>query len=205
MDRRFQVVVYDDAGGAIAGRCWWLFKWIGHESVAVLDGGWPIWIKDGRTVSNQKPVRKSGTLVAEPRLHMTASMEEIRNRLLSDSLRLLDARTEQRFTGEMEPIDPVAGHIPGAFCFPYESNLNADGMFRSPDELSSRFREVLGGVPTSQSIAYCGSGVTAAHLVLAAAIAGLELPRLYPGSWSEWITGAGNPIALGPEPAATQA
>lgn len=184
-----QVVVYDDAGGAIAGRAWWLLRWLGHARVALLDGGMDAWLGEGRPLEAGAARQPDGSPYPERRpLTRTIGPEE----LPSAELLLLDARTRTRFRGETEPIDPVAGHIPGARSAPFEDNL-ADGRFRTPRELQMRFA-AFGDGPFA---CYCGSGVTAAHNVLAMVHAGLPEPALYPGSWSEWIADPERPIAIG--------
>lgn len=172
-----QLVFYDDAGGAFAARAWWCARWLGHQAAAVLDGGMAAWTGPlTRTVPDVTP----GSFSIRPSLTRTIEAETLLNRLAEAVL--VDARSEPRFRGEEEPIDPVAGHIPGAICLPFQGNLNAEGRFRSAAELAQRFQ----GMP-EDVICYCGSGVTAAHNVLSMRVAGLPEPLLYPGSWSEWL------------------
>ena len=182
-----QVVAYDDAGGSIAARLWWMLQYLSHDAVAVLDGGWPRWVASDLPTRSGTESRPPRRFTPRPRTEWiadAATVEAIRTR---DSWKLVDARDAERYRGEVEPIDPVAGHIPGAVSAPFKENLNADGYFREPGELRQRFAEVVGDTPADHVISYCGSGVTAAHNLLAMAYAGLGHGRLYPGSWSEWI------------------
>lgn len=172
-----QVVVYDDAGGAFAGRAWWCLRWLGHRAVALLDGGLTHW---SGPLSAELPHPPPGDFSLRPPLTRTIDADQLAASLAQ--LTLVDARSRERFEGREEPIDPVAGHIPGAVCLPFQENLGSDGRFLSAGALARRF-EALG----PNVVCYCGSGVTAAHNVLAMRIAGLGEPILYPGSWSEWI------------------
>lgn len=179
-----QVVVYDDAGGAFAARAWWCLRWLGHEAVALLNGGlaaWPV------PLTVQTPAPAPGNFSIRPSLTRTIDAERLSAEL--DSYQLVDARSEPRFRGEEEPIDPVAGHIPGAICRPFQENLDAAGRFRSPAVLARRFPSA------GEIVCYCGSGVTAAHNIVAMRHAGLPEPILYPGSWSEWIQDENRPRA----------
>lgn len=192
-----QVVAYDDAGGAIAARLWWMLRWVGHDAVAVLDGGWPRWVREGHPTRSGTEDRPPRTF--EPRLRpdLVADAAEV-DRLRQDSTaRLLDARAGARFRGEVEPIDPVAGHIPGALSAPHEANLDVTGCFLPAEALRAYYEALRRGAPAERVVSYCGSGVTAAHNLLAMAHAGLEGARLYPGSWSEWITDPARPVATG--------
>ena len=191
-----QVVAYDDAGGAYAARAWWLLRWLGHEAVAVLDGGIAAWQKlpNTRLTSQSEPVA-SASFEAKKSLCRIADLAEVARVAQQPGSRLLDARAQARFDGEVEPIDPVAGHIPGAHCFFHAGNLGDDGLFLSPEKLADRF-----GQSDTEVICYCGSGVTATHNVLAMNIAGLPEPKLYVGSWSEWCSDPERPR----EPATAQ-
>jgi thiosulfate/3-mercaptopyruvate sulfurtransferase len=185
IDDADQIVVYDDAGGAFAARAWWCARWLGHEAVAVLDGGLPAW---RGPLSQAQPVVDPGTFNIRPSLTRTIDAATLLQALPRATL--VDARAQARFDGAEEPIDPVAGHIPGALCRPFQGNLDASGRFKAPAALAERFR----GLP-EDTVCYCGSGVTAAHNVLAMRIAGLAEPILYPGSWSEWIRDPARPRA----------
>jgi thiosulfate/3-mercaptopyruvate sulfurtransferase len=178
-----QVVVYDDAGGAFAARAWWCLRWLGHAGVAVLDGGFAAW--DG-PLSRETPNHPQARFTLRPALTRSIDVAELERRL--GRVALVDARAQPRFEGREEPIDPVAGHIPGAVCMPFQGNLGADGRFRSPAELAARFADLPGEV-----VCYCGSGVSATHNILAMRLAGRPEPILYPGSWSEWITDPSRP------------
>ena len=189
-----QVVVYDDAGGAFAARAWWCLRWLGHEATALLDGGLDAWPGPWSSGAAE-PVPEPGNFSIRPALTRTINAATLTREVGADSVReppitLIDARTVERFNGEAEPIDPVAGHIPGARCFPFQDNLEADGRFKPADLLKQRFAG-LG----SDVVCYCGSGVTAAHNVLAMRVAGLPEPALYAGSWSEWIVDPSRPRA----------
>jgi len=193
-----QVVVYDDAGGAFAARAWWMLRWVGHERVAVLDGGMDAWaaatdsnFAQGQVATPTPSEFAQGTPLTE--YIDSPSMVEAVNK--SASSRLIDARTEARWAGKEEPIDPVAGHIPGALCRPFQLNLDGNGHFKSAVALHKEFAELLGGNAAAPVICYCGSGVTAAHNVLAMRIAGFDEPTLYADSWSGWITDPSRPIA----------
>ena len=197
IDASVQVVAYDDSSGSIAARLWWMLRWLGHEAVAVLDGGWPHWQSEGYPVRSGVEFRAGRVFTPRPRPQLLADTTEVLAVRDDPAYRLLDARSADRFRGENETIDPVAGRIPGAVSAPFADNLAADGRFRSAEELQTRFKSLLGDVPPEQTLVYCGSGVTAAHNLLALAHAGHGDARLYAGSWSEWITNSDNPIETG--------
>ena len=190
-----QVVAYDDAGGAFAARLWWMLRWLGHDAVAVLDGGFSAWVAEGRPVTDEVETSPLGDFVARPRAELLATAKELAAPQSLDR-KVFDARAPERYRGDVEPIDPVAGHIPGALNLPFAENLR-DGRFLSPAELRQRFAAALAGATPESSVVYCGSGVTACHDVLAFARAGLPLPKLYAGSWSEWITDPSRPTERG--------
>ncbi|MGD0491861.1 MAG: sulfurtransferase [Steroidobacteraceae bacterium] len=201
-----QVVVYDEVNGSFAARAWWLLRWLGHARAAVLDGGMKAWraaggaLESGGTLPSADPARGDSTRPAStPRVdpHAVVSSAELVG-LVNEGRRLLvDARAPERFAGTVEPIDPVAGHIPGAVNHPFSANLADDGRFLPPAELEQRWRERLAGVSAAETIAMCGSGVTACHNLLAMEIAGLPGAKLYAGSWSEWIRDSERPVARG--------
>jgi thiosulfate/3-mercaptopyruvate sulfurtransferase len=195
-----QVVAYDDAGGGIAARLWWMLRWLGHDAVAVLDGGWPAWQRLGLPARSEDETRPPHRFMPHPHPALIADAGEVDARRTDPAYRLLDARGAERYQGINEPIDPVAGHIPGAVSVPFAGNLDADGTFLPAEMLQARFAALLGDVPPDRVICYCGSGVTACHDILAMTHAGLDTPRLYPGSWSEWIVDASRPRATGPDP-----
>jgi thiosulfate/3-mercaptopyruvate sulfurtransferase len=186
-----QVVAYDDAGGAFAARLWWMLRWLGHDAVAVLDGGVPAWVADGGAMTPELVVPARGDFSPAPRHELLVTTQQLAAPQ-SIAQKLFDARAPERFRGEVEPIDPVAGHLPGAVNLPFMENLR-DGRFMSPAQLRERLARALDGAPPEDAVVYCGSGVTACHDVLAFARAGLPLPRLYAGSWSEWITDPARP------------
>jgi thiosulfate/3-mercaptopyruvate sulfurtransferase len=192
------VVVYDNQDGSMAAaRLWWLLRWLGHDAVAVLNGGLSAWQKRGLPTETATPASTSALFVASPRAELAVSRNDIAQALDNPRLTLLDARAGERFRGEIEPIDKRAGHIPGARSLPL-AELVSDGQLRPPDALRQRILTALGDTPPAEAVAYCGSGVTACHLLLAAEAAGLEGIRLFPGSWSEWISDDRLPIAVGP-------
>lgn len=182
------VVVYDDWAGRAAARCWWLLRWAGHQDVRVLDGGWSAWVAGGRDRSDGQKSPDEGDFVARTGLLPVLVADDVLD--LAERGVLIDARNPERYRGEVEPVDLVAGHIPGAVNVPTDENLAADGRFRSPDEL----REVYAVADGQEAAVYCGSGVTATHDLLAMAVAGME-GTLYPGSWSEWVAVHARPVA----------
>jgi thiosulfate/3-mercaptopyruvate sulfurtransferase len=190
------VVAYDDRGGAVAARLWWLLRRLGHEHVAVLDGGLTAWRAAGFEETTDVVEYPVTTYQVRPGPGAVIDRDVLRSRL--GTLTLLDARESERYRGESEPIDPIAGHIPGAVNVPYEENLGSDDRFLPRKKLAARYR-ALGAGGAGLVVAYCGSGVTACHTLLALEVAGLPLGVLYPGSWSDWAT-AGYAVATGPEP-----
>jgi len=191
VDSSKQVVVYDDTFGAMAVRMWWLLRWLGHENVALLDGVYPKWVREKRPVTQELPQITPAEFEVRPDDHMWVTAEQVQQELASGTV-LLDARAEERFEGLVEPLDKVAGHVPGAINRPFEDNLEVNGVFLSPEDLKGEYDAQLGDAPV---IHMCGSGVTACHNILAMVHAGLNPGRLYAGSWSEWITDAQRPIA----------
>jgi thiosulfate/3-mercaptopyruvate sulfurtransferase len=193
------VVVYDDAGGTIAARLWWMLDALGHRSLAVLDGGLPAWEAAGLALTQEVPSYPAARLTVPaggwPR---TFDRNELKRRL--GSVVLLDARAGPRYRGEVEPVDRVGGHIPTAISAPYEGNLGADGRFLPPAALRERFERVTAPHP-NDVVTSCGSGITACHNALAMRLAGLPDPILYPGSYSDW-SASGEPVATGPKPGA---
>lgn len=187
-----QVVVYDDAGGQMAARAWWMFRWLGHEATAVLDGGLEQWQQP--LASGPEPEPTPSSFQPKPPLTRRWQVNDVVENLQTASHTLVDARSEVRFYGEQEPIDPIAGHIPGAMCLPSTENLTHNNCFKSAAELRERFASVA----SDNTVCYCGSGVTAAHNVLAMRVAGLPEAALYADSWSGWITDSSRPIATRP-------
>jgi thiosulfate/3-mercaptopyruvate sulfurtransferase len=197
IDGRTQVFVYDDSGGAMAARLWWLLQWAGHPNTALLDGGWQAWCKSGLPIRGGPEYRIARRFEPTEVQSALATIEQVQEAAGDSRFLLLDARSGPRYRGEAEPIDVVAGHIPGAVSSPFEENLTPEGTFLSPQLLRKRFERLLKSIPTCNVICYCGSGVTAAHNLLAISYAGLGMARLYPGSWSEWIVDPARPIASG--------
>jgi thiosulfate/3-mercaptopyruvate sulfurtransferase len=187
------VVVYDDWAGRAAARCWWLLRWAGHRDVRVLDGGWAAWQGAGFTSEVGDSRAEPGDFTVEPGQAPTLDPADVLAAAREGVL--VDARAPERYRGEVEPIDPVAGHIPGAVNLPTEANLGEDGRFRHPDELRAAYAAV--GVAPGQDVAvYCGSGVTACHDILALEVIGIPA-RLYPGSWSSWVSDPARPVERG--------
>jgi len=190
-----RVVAYDDAGGAMAARLWWLLRWLGHDDVFVCDGGYQAWLAAGGEPSLVVPPSASGDF--EPRLRdgLVVTAAQVAQRAAGTLL--VDARARERYRGDVEPIDAVAGHIPGAVCAPFGENLAPGGCFADRAELARRYRGIVGDTAAENVVVYCGSGVTACHDILAAEHAGLGFFRLYAGSYSEWIADGSRPVNTG--------
>mgnify|MGYP001018385929 CR=1 FL=1 len=194
IDSRTQVVAYDDNSGVYAGRLWWMLRWLGHDTVAILDGDWRQWQREGRPTRPGVETRPPRSFTDHVRPELVVTAAEIEARLGDPTLRLYDARGADRFRGENETLDPVGGHIPGARSAPYVGNLDANGRMLPPAALRARFDELLGDTPAEEAIFYCGSGVSVANDVLAVQHAGLGMPRVYVGSWSDWISNGQRPV-----------
>jgi thiosulfate/3-mercaptopyruvate sulfurtransferase len=194
------VVAYDEASGAIAARLWWLLGWLGHDRRLVLDGGFAAWTAAGLPVEARMPRWQPAHFV--PRALADDSVVEAADlpALQAAGSLLVDVRAAPRYRGEQEPIDPVAGHVPGAVNRPGSVNIDANGRFRASEALRGELTELLAGRSPRELIAMCGSGVTACQLLLALEVAGLDGAKLYAGSWSEWIRDPARPIATGPKP-----
>lgn len=197
VDGSKQVVVYDDSFGSMAVKMWWLLRWLGHQNVALLDGNWQMWNKKKLPVTTELPKLQPAKFVANVQHDMVAHVNEVNQARQEPCRLIIDARPEQRYTGEREPLDPVAGHIPGAVNWVYEENLDFDGTYLPADELRASYQGLLNGVKPEAVIHSCGSGVTACHNMLAMEIAGLPSGKLYAGSWSHWITDPSRPVAKG--------
>ena len=193
-----QIVAYDAQGGQFAARLWWLARWLGHDRVAVLDGGWPAWLEAGGSTSAERPDRLRGEFAAGAPLETLVDARTVLSGLDAPDRLIVDARAPERFEGKLEPIDPVAGHIPGAVNRFWSLNLDANGRFKPVPRLRAEFAELLGTRPASAVINQCGSGVSACHNQLAMAAAGLPGAALYAGSWSEWVADPARPVATGP-------
>jgi thiosulfate/3-mercaptopyruvate sulfurtransferase len=192
------LVAYDQVGGQYSARLWWLARWIGVTRVMVLDGGWPKWLAEGLPVSHLPPApRREGSIVARPDARQLSITADIVAGLSSCTPLVVDARAPERFRGEVEPLDPVAGHIPGARNRFYQLNLRPDLTMRPADELRPEFEALLDGVPPRDVVHQCGSGITACANLLAMEVAGLSGSRLYAGSWSEWVSDPARPVARG--------
>ncbi len=193
-----QVVVYDRQGANYCGRLWWMLKWLGHDAVAVLDGGFQAWQAAGAAVSRgiENPNSKPNYPVAQA-INALIAIKKVACNLGKSNQTIIDARGPARYRGELEPLDPVAGHIPGALNRPFTSNLNPDGFFKSSDQLRTEFLALLGGRDPASVVHHCGSGVSAVPNVLAMEIAGLGRTALFAGSWSEWCADTSLPVAQG--------
>jgi thiosulfate/3-mercaptopyruvate sulfurtransferase len=191
-----QVVCYDAGNGAYASRLWWMLRYVGHDAVAALDGGFAAWLADGRPVATDGPARPAARFIARPRPWMLCDAAGVDGALTRGEL-VVDVRGAERFAGEVEPLDTVAGHVPGAVNLPFLQNLGADGRFLPPPALARHWRERIGAEAGRSIICMCGSGVTACQGLLALESAGITGGRLYAGSWSEWIRDPSRPVARG--------
>jgi thiosulfate/3-mercaptopyruvate sulfurtransferase len=197
VDATTQVVAYDNEGGIFASRLWWMLRWLGHEKVAVLNGGLAGWKRSKRALEESVPAVAPREFMARVQ-DMAVDVGQVLADLQSERMLILDARSPERFRGENETLDPVGGHIPGAGNRFYFDNLDDDGCFFKPAaELRAEFAELLAGRPAEQVVQQCGSGVTACHNLLAMELAGLSGSKLYPGSWSEWCADPSRPVARG--------
>jgi thiosulfate/3-mercaptopyruvate sulfurtransferase len=198
VDAGTQVVVYDRQGSGFCGRLWWMLKWVGHEAVAVLDGGLAAWqatggALEGGTATSPAPKH----FEARPARAVLVSVEQVAERLSGAGQTVIDARAEPRFRGEVEPLDPVAGHIPGALNRPFNLNMQADGRFKPAEQLRGEFLALLGSLDPATVVHHCGSGVTATANLLAMEVAGLGRAGLFAGSWSQWCADPSRPVAKG--------
>jgi thiosulfate/3-mercaptopyruvate sulfurtransferase len=199
IDSSTQVIAYDADNGAYAARLWWLLRWLGHPRVAVLDGGLRAWTEAGFPVTTLVPAPQPADFVGKPQRELWVDVHQVAENLIQPRWTLIDARAAERFAGKVEPIDPIAGHIPGALNHPFASNLDVNSRFLTREALRERLLNTLGtpeATTANTAVAMCGSGVTACHLLLALEAAGLPGARLYAGSWSEWITQP-RPVAQG--------
>lgn len=197
IDNGTQAIVYDARGGGIAGRLWWMLKYLGHEAVAVLDGGFPDWKRLGLPVRSDRESRDPSQFTPRLNPYLKVVADEVLERISEGSSLLIDSRAPERYRGEEEPFDPIAGRIPGAANRFWQTNLDADGRFRDPDILKAEFDSLIVGIAPAETIVYCGSGVTGCHNVLSMAYAGIQGVKLYAGSWSEWSSDPGRPIDTG--------
>ncbi|MFI0398565.1 MAG: sulfurtransferase [Thiolinea sp.] len=195
LNENTQVFVYDDISGAFAARTWWLLRWLGHEAVAVLDGGWPAWIAQAGSLEQNPPAlpQQVGNFKAQLQANYFLTTDALSQ---AHPYQIIDARSSERFRGELEPIDPIAGHIPGALNRPLTDNL-LNGQFKSASQLKQAWEAKLAGKAPEAIVHMCGSGVSACHNLLAMEVAGLSGSRLYVGSWSEWIRDPTRRVATG--------
>ena len=191
-----QVICYDDLSGAFAARMWWLLKWLGHDDVAVLDGGIDKWNERDLPLETDVHTRTEGTFSGQASHNMWVKVDYVQQQLTLSKINLIDARTKERFTADDSKTDPVPGHVPGAMSYPFSENLSKQGVFLSKSELSERFVNLYAD-EQKEVISMCGSGITACHNLLAMRVAGLPMARLYAGSWSEWIKEKSRPVAIG--------
>jgi thiosulfate/3-mercaptopyruvate sulfurtransferase len=192
-----QVVAYDQDNGSWASRLWWMLRWMGHDAVAVLDGGFAKWTAEGRATAAGVETRAARDFTTGPRAEMTVDVATVASRVGAGDWRLVDARAPERYRGEKEPIDRTPGHIPGAVNHFFGGNVGADNTFKTPAELRAQFAPTFGTTPIDRVICYCGSGVTACHNLLAMEHAGLHGAKLYVGSWSEWSADPSRPVERG--------
>jgi len=199
-----QVVAYDAQGSLFASHLWWMLRWLGHPHVAILDGGWQAWREAGGEVETgrRQPSVSEAQAVQSLKLPRQAAMPTVQADLLLANIAqpvftVIDARAPERYRGEVEPMDPVAGHIPGALNRSHTNNLDAQGRFKPAGQLQQEFQALLGDTPASQVVHQCGSGITACHNLFAMELAGLNGSRIYPGSWSEWVSDPTRPVARG--------
>ena len=189
-----KVVVYDQGSAMFVGRLWWMLRWVGHDNVFVLDGGIAQWVKEGRATEAPANALPATTFTASPRDEMRLTAEQTQAALTQPQRRILDARAPERYRGEVEPVDPVAGHIPSAFNRPFPTNLR-DGVYKPANELRAEFEALLAGRKPEALIHQCGSGVSAIANMIAMEHAGLSGSKLYAGSWSEWCSDTSRPVA----------
>jgi len=199
-----RVIAYDDANGSIAARAWWLLRWLGAAHAAVLDGGFRAWVASGGGLESGEPNDEFATrtirFTPAAKTESVATSMEVLQAVRESRRLVVDARAAERFAGKSEPLDAVAGHVPGAINHPFTENLQPDGRFLPAAELRRRWQERLAGTAPSDAVLMCGSGVTACHNLLAMELAGLPGAKLYAGSWSEWIRDRERPVARGGEP-----
>ena len=200
IDRSTQVIAYDQDAGSYASRLWWLLRYLGHDAVAVLDGGWATWVGEGRPTRSGDEARQATTFKPSPRAELRVGVADVMAHIDDSQRVLIDARAAERFEGRSETIDRVAGHIPGAVNHFFKQNLGPAGTMLSPETLRGNFERVLGGRTPADAVMYCGSGVTACQNLLAMEHAGLRGAGLYVGSWSEWSSDPSRPIETGPSP-----
>ena len=195
IDSTTQVIAYDGISGVFAGRLWWMLRWLGHDKVAVLDGDFRHWQKEGRPTSSGEETRDHKLFAANPQTDMQVSVDDVEANLQNNQYKLYDVRAEGRYRGEPSPMDPISGHIPGAASAFYAHNLDEDGKFHSPEKLREHYAELLGGRSTDETVWYCGSGVSVHHDLIALEVAGFARgAKVYIGSWSDWSNVPARPV-----------
>ncbi len=195
IDRSTQVIAYDNMGGALAARLWWMLRWLGHDRAAVMDCGWNAWLKAKYSQEITVQSRELKEFIAKVNPDYIADLTFVDEIRLDPDYLLVDARSAERYWGLKETIDVKAGHIPGAVTAPYLENMTEDECFLPLEQLMERYQDLLDGIPAENVILYCGSGVTSVHSMIAMVMAGFDMPKLYPGSWSEWCADPDRPIA----------
>ena len=192
-----QVIAYDDMKGAFAARLWWMMRWVGHNKVAVLNGGMEKWTEQGFPLTQDSVDYSRGNFTGQANMDWLVDIDTVRSELEADSITLIDARAADRFTAKDNKTDPVPGHIPGAVNLPFGGNLTGEGLMQAPDAIKQRFESVIKDRPVGDVVNMCGSGVTACHNLLAQAIAGMPPMKIFIGSWSQWIKDSSRPVATG--------
>lgn len=195
-----QVIAYDDISGAFAARMWWLLRWLGHDNVAVLDGGMQQWEKLGKEFTQEIPQVARQEFKPQINTQWLVDIETVQKELSEQKITLIDARSADRYTGKDQKTDPVPGHVPGASSLPFAGNLTEAGLFDTPENIRARFNTVIADQALDNVVNMCGSGVTACHNLLAMAVAEIEPTKLFVGSWSQWIRDQNRPVALGNNP-----
>ena len=194
-----QVIAYDDMnGGLAAARAWWLLRYVGHRFAAVLNGSWQSWVAAQYPVRSGEESREAAQFIGHPHPQMIVGADSVSSLAASPDWAIIDSRSAVRYRGDEEPLDPIAGHIPGARNYDWQNNFDSSGRLLPPDQLREQMQKILGGAPPEQAVYYCGSGVTSAFNVLVMEAVGLTGAKLYPGSWSEWCSDPARPIATGP-------
>ncbi|MEK7276681.1 MAG: sulfurtransferase [Chloroflexota bacterium] len=196
-----QVIAYDDMnGGLAAARLWWLLRFMGHRSAAVLNGSWQSWVAARNPVRSGEESRGAAQFIGHPHPAMIVDADSVSSLAASPDWAIIDSRAAARYRGDEEPLDPIAGHIPGARNYDWQNNFDSGGRLLPADQLRQQMQKILGGAPPEQAVYYCGSGVTSAFNVLVMEAVGLPGAKLYPGSWSEWCSDPARPIATGDKP-----
>ena len=191
------MIAYDDISGAFAARLWWMMRWLGHNKVAVLNGGMKQWTDAGYDLTQDATDFANGEFSGSANMEWLVDIDTVQAKLADNSITLIDARAADRFTGKDQNTDPVPGHVPGANNLPFGGNLTKDGLFETPDIIKKRYDSVVKDQPLTNVVNMCGSGVTACHNLLAQAVAGIQPTKIFIGSWSQWIRDPSRPVAKG--------